>query len=652
MKKLLYVLMILSLLVGGNVQIAAQSKQPTKEQIAKQKAKEKAAKEKEKAKAKAAKEKEKAKAAQAKEKAAQAKEKEQAKAAQAKEKEKAAQEKEKERAREAAIKEKEQEKKAAAKAKVQAEKEREVAKKEAEAEKLRQAYYKQQEELTNPKEKPIHYFNLSPRVGYAAMMDKGGKINLAGQEMKNTLLGGAGLGVGITYNLEYKHFLFETGLDFEILNSTSRYDGYDITRLDNQTKATYHYLNDRTSETRHDYNVGLPVMFGATFNDFYFLVGARIGYDVYGSYMQKGQYDIVVEDPGLLEPYGLGIHELPSPADKKLSFKAPDVKVCAEIGLDLDKWLQKQPTEEKQKMKLDPGQRYPFGREHIHYRVGLFAEYGVLNTNNCEPKMPMEFENNRYEAQRANTMLAQEGSKLNNLFVGAKFTIQFEVPGKTPAVVPAPPSFADITIEDSETNEKLKIAMARITNVNTKKEPMKQKTLNKGVARQKLPLGEYILDIQADGYYGQTITFAIDSVDQLVKLPVRLVKIPAPKPVEIVPEVVEKGETFVVKNLYFATNKTIILPISEPAMHELAEYLNRHPDIRVKVIGHTDSVGKDKANMKLSEGRAKAVRENLIERGIAADRLEAEGRGETQPIDTNDTEEGRQNNRRVEIEIL
>lgn len=69
-------------------------------------------------------------------------------------------------------------------------------------------------------------------------------------------------------------------------------------------------------------------------------------------------------------------------------------------------------------------------------------------------------------------------------------------------------------------------------------------------------------------------------------------------------------------------------------------------------MGHTDNVGKDAANQRLSEGRAQAVREDLIKRGIDASRIEAEGYGETRPIDTNDTEEGRQNNRRVEVEVL
>ena len=81
-------------------------------------------------------------------------------------------------------------------------------------------------------------------------------------------------------------------------------------------------------------------------------------------------------------------------------------------------------------------------------------------------------------------------------------------------------------------------------------------------------------------------------------------------------------------------------------------YLERNPEVRIRIIGHTDNIGKDAANQKLSEGRAKAVRDDLIERGVAPERIQSEGRGESQPIDTNDTEEGRQNNRRVEIEIL
>lgn len=115
---------------------------------------------------------------------------------------------------------------------------------------------------------------------------------------------------------------------------------------------------------------------------------------------------------------------------------------------------------------------------------------------------------------------------------------------------------------------------------------------------------------------------------------------------------VKKGEVFIVRNLHFATNKTRILATSEGALNDLYAYMARNPKVRIRIIGHTDNVGKAAANQKLSEGRANAVMKELVERGIANDRIEAEGRGMKQPIDTNDTEEGRQNNRRVEIEIL
>jgi OOP family OmpA-OmpF porin len=74
--------------------------------------------------------------------------------------------------------------------------------------------------------------------------------------------------------------------------------------------------------------------------------------------------------------------------------------------------------------------------------------------------------------------------------------------------------------------------------------------------------------------------------------------------------------------------------------------------MKVRIAGHTDSRGSDEYNQRLSEARAKSVCEYLISRGISADRLSYIGYGESRPIDTNDTEEGRQNNRRVELEIL
>ncbi len=106
------------------------------------------------------------------------------------------------------------------------------------------------------------------------------------------------------------------------------------------------------------------------------------------------------------------------------------------------------------------------------------------------------------------------------------------------------------------------------------------------------------------------------------------------------------------KHMYFATDKTDILPISDSDLNILYNFLTENPKVRVLITGHTDSQGSESHNQVLSEGRANSVKEAMIDRGIDPSRLETNGKGESEPIDTNDTEEGRQNNRRVQITVL
>jgi len=80
--------------------------------------------------------------------------------------------------------------------------------------------------------------------------------------------------------------------------------------------------------------------------------------------------------------------------------------------------------------------------------------------------------------------------------------------------------------------------------------------------------------------------------------------------------------------------------------------MKERPDVRVQITGHTDAIGSDESNMALSMRRAEAVKTYLVNRGIAADRLITVGKGEAQPIDTNDTDIGRARNRRIEFTIL
>ncbi len=85
---------------------------------------------------------------------------------------------------------------------------------------------------------------------------------------------------------------------------------------------------------------------------------------------------------------------------------------------------------------------------------------------------------------------------------------------------------------------------------------------------------------------------------------------------------------------------------------ELIKLLNDNPTVKIELGSHTDNKGSDEYNMKLSDNRSKSVVAYLIAKGIAATRLVAKGYGETKFIDTNETDEGRQNNRRTEFKIL
>lgn len=105
------------------------------------------------------------------------------------------------------------------------------------------------------------------------------------------------------------------------------------------------------------------------------------------------------------------------------------------------------------------------------------------------------------------------------------------------------------------------------------------------------------------------------------------------------------------EQFFFATNKTKVLPKSVPLLDEIAEVLKENMSIKISIEGHTDSSGKRSHNVKLSKGRAASVMQELIKRGIAKDRMTSTGHGPDKPIDTNDTVEGRANNRRVDLEI-
>ncbi|WP_127018913.1 OmpA family protein [Flagellimonas beolgyonensis] len=119
-----------------------------------------------------------------------------------------------------------------------------------------------------------------------------------------------------------------------------------------------------------------------------------------------------------------------------------------------------------------------------------------------------------------------------------------------------------------------------------------------------------------------------------------------------VTEEVQKQLNDYARTILFDTGKSSIKAESTSVMVDIIQILNEYPNAKFTVEGHTDSVGSESTNQKLSESRANSVRDFLIDKGIAADRLSAIGYGEAKPIATNNTRAGRAQNRRVEINLV
>lgn len=112
---------------------------------------------------------------------------------------------------------------------------------------------------------------------------------------------------------------------------------------------------------------------------------------------------------------------------------------------------------------------------------------------------------------------------------------------------------------------------------------------------------------------------------------------------------VDERGCWVLQGVYFDTNKSSIKPQSYPALDEVVKVLKENSGIKLEIQGYTDSVGSEKYNQALSEKRAKSVYEYFIKKGIKSSQLSYKGYGESSPIASNDTEEGRAKNRRVEL---
>ena len=153
---------------------------------------------------------------------------------------------------------------------------------------------------------------------------------------------------------------------------------------------------------------------------------------------------------------------------------------------------------------------------------------------------------------------------------------------------------------------------------------------------------DFALIAEHDGYFFYSENYSIDKLEKneegfLVDVPMRPIK---------------KGDPFVLENIFFDTDKSVLKSESITELNKLLAILTKNESLRIELGGHTDSDGNDAHNLTLSNDRAKAVVTWLIDKGISKTRLEYKGYGESKPRVENDTPENKAKNRRTEVIIL
>lgn len=152
---------------------------------------------------------------------------------------------------------------------------------------------------------------------------------------------------------------------------------------------------------------------------------------------------------------------------------------------------------------------------------------------------------------------------------------------------------------------------------------------------------EYALHVSRAGYLFKSMYFNYSSVEDL-----------EPIVLDIELEKIKKGSVEILSNIFFAFNAYDLQEKSVAELQRLVRFLNQNPGVSIEIGGHTDNIGTADYNIALSEKRAKSVYDYLVSKKISPSRMKIKGYGSGQPIADNNTEDGRQRNRRIEFKIL
>ena len=552
----------------------------------------------------------------------------------------------------------------------------------------------------------IHHVAMWGGVGYSGLVN---------QYDNSKFIGGGGGLLGVGYEYRYDHFIFNAGPELRLFSSMDKitFPGpYDVAIMADGYNQTKHYLfSDPLNENHAVGQIMLPITFGGRWKNVYFLAGAKVGYTIFGTYKQKGELTTTITDDMAYDPNWSNMPNhnaytnAPYVAKGKNNYGL-DIALTAEVGVDINSFLSKQWNERNEKkehpwhmrasifmdyglMNMSLAQQGPIAlpteqnitTQSLHSSVWANSRLNslmvgvkfmaLLQINKPQPPKPKKptmvlyLTDNQTDKAIASATVqitplqgkkpktTKKTTNKNGMLVAkisaGQYHMQLSHPdyiatihdyqhpewGDTISLTMQPRPDFKFYVRDAKSDS---LVAANITFINSNGATVATVKTDSitGFAKLRLPLNTQIkIRIEADNYLTFTDNVSDIGAEVMYKI-----------------EPIIKKRAIILHNLFFATNKTTILPESESAMQNLYELMVENPELRIRITGHTDNVGTNIDNQKLSEGRAKSVKDNLVQRGISAERIETDGKGETQPITTNDTEEGRAKNRRVEFVIL
>ena len=203
-------------------------------------------------------------------------------------------------------------------------------------------------------------------------------------------------------------------------------------------------------------------------------------------------------------------------------------------------------------------------------------------------------------------------------------------------------TYAKGGVFDAETKKPVK---AKIELIDLKTEKVLQSVTSDSVDGSYVVVltkgAEYALYVSAKNYLFNSTSFDYRNAKDV-----------NPRALDIYLSPIKTGHSIVLNNIFFASNSYSLEEKSKTELDKIVQFLKDNPKLQIEFGGHTDDVGSDKDNMELSQKRAKAVYDYIVNKGIAATRLKYKGYGESSPAVPNDSEEHRQLNRRIEFKVL